>query len=328
MVARALLPPWVTVFMVHRVAPAGSGITGTDPEYLRSCLTYLKRHRYHLIAIDDALELILSGEGVPKNSVAFTLDDGFDDQVTTAAEIFQEFSCPATTFLVTGMIDRQLWPWDYQLMFVAQHAKPQTISIEVGGTLHTLQMGVPQTKQALLKFVRQVSPQLAYETAGKIAQAAGITLPSELPPAMRPATWDQVRAAEDMGMRFGAHSASHHILSKLDDATLREEMMQSVQRIREECRKPSSLFCYPSGKADEFDRRSMDWVKELGLIGALSAEPGYLEPGKIRVHPRYRYAVPRLPLPKSMSEFRLYVSWAQYLREHFSDSELETLYFE
>jgi peptidoglycan/xylan/chitin deacetylase (PgdA/CDA1 family) len=118
----------------------------------------------------------------------------------------------------------------------------------------------------------------------------------------------------------------HHILARLGDSDLREEMTVSAQRIREECRHPSTVFCYPSGKCDEFDRRAMAIAQELGLSAALSAEAGYLEPAALRTLPRYRYAIPRLALPKSMGEFRHYLSWAQYVRERLHDSPLRALH--
>jgi peptidoglycan/xylan/chitin deacetylase (PgdA/CDA1 family) len=312
--------------MVHRVMPEESGISGTAPAHLRNCLAYLRKHHYPLIAIEDAVERILQGEAIPKNAVAFTIDDGFADQVTTGADIFREFDCPSTCFLVTGFVDGELWPWDYQLMHIARHARRQLIDIEIDGVRHSLQMGTTDTKELLLKFVRQFAARKPYETTQLIAQTAGVEIPATPPADMQPATWEMVRAAEKLGMRFGAHSVRHHILSRQDDATLREEMTRSAQRIRKECRNPSAVFCYPSGKCDEFDRRAMDIAKELGLSAALSAEAGYLEPATLRAYPNYRYAIPRLPLPKSMDEFKLHLSWAQYVRERLYDSPLKTLY--
>ncbi len=312
--------------MLHRVMPVDAGVSGTTPEHLRNCLRYLRAHKYHLIAIEDAIDIALRGEALPKKSVAFTIDDGFYDQVTTAADIFHEFDCPSTCFLVTGLVDGDIWPWDYQLMHVAKQARPQQIAIEIAGVTHTLALGRPDTKAMLLKFVRKFAAQSAYQTTQKIADAAGVTLPQLPPPDMRPATWEAVSAAENRGMRFGAHSVNHYILSRVDDATLREEMRASLQRIREKCANPSSVFCYPSGKIDEFDERAMALARELGLRGALSAEPGFFEPAALRNFENYRYAIPRLALPESLPEFEFYLSWAQYLREHFSASVLSQRY--
>lgn len=324
--AELILPCRITVFMLHRVMPAESGVAGTTPAHLRNCLNFLRQHNYNVASIEDVLELALRGHKLPKKTVAFTLDDGFYDQVTAAAEIFKEFDYPSTCFLITGMVDGDIWPWDYQLMHVAKHAQPKEVTIAIDGSPYSLKLGEPDTKNMLLKFVRRFAADSAYKITRQIADAAGVQLPETPPPDMQPATWDAVRAAEKLGMRFGAHSTNHFILSRVNDETLRAEMQTSLQRIQQECKNPSSVFCYPSGKVDEFDQRAMQFARELGLRGALSAEPGFLEPSTLRSFDAYQYAIPRLPLPTSLREFEFYLSWAQYLREHFSDSALAKHY--
>jgi len=322
--ATRVLPPWVTVFMLHRMA--APGVSGIEPEHLRRCLRYLQENHYEFIDIDEAIKLAADNRLTRKRWVAFTVDDGFHDQVTTAADIFREFNCPATCFLVTGFVDGQLWPWDYQLMHIARLAGPQTIRIDIKGQQHILELGLPDTKHFLLEFMRKVAPGAAYESTQAIAHAAGIDLPVQPPADMQPASWDDVRKAELKGMRFGPHSVSHHILSKLDDEILQAEMVSSCQRLREECRNPSQLFCYPSGKANEFDIRTIKIARDLGLIGALSAEEGFLEAGKLQKYPNYRFAIPRLPIPNDFAEFKLYVSWLQHLRERVAQSPLQKFY--
>lgn len=324
--AELLLPSWITVFMLHRVMPMETGVAGTTPAHLRNCLSYLRKHHYNVISIEDAVDFALSGRSLPKKSVAFTVDDGFHDQVTIAAEIFREFDCPSTCFLITGLVDGNIWPWDYQLMHIAKHAPPQEITIDIEGLSHSLKLGEPDTKNALLKFVRRFAAHSSNRITQQIADAAGVQLPRTPPSEMQPATWNEVSAAEKLGMRFGAHSTNHYILSRVSDETLREEMHNSLQRIQQQCKNPSSIFCYPSGKVDEFDQRAMRMARDLGLRGALSAEPGFLEPSLLRNFENYRFAIPRLPLPTTLYEFEFYLSWAQYLREHFSDNVLTKHY--
>jgi peptidoglycan/xylan/chitin deacetylase (PgdA/CDA1 family) len=321
-----LMAPWVTVLMVHRLTNLAAGITGTDPDYLRKCLKYLRDNRYEFISIDDAIQRAADKSLPRKKWVAFTVDDGFHDQVATASRIFQEYDCPTTYFLVTGMLDGQLWPWDYKLMHIARLAQAQTIAIDVAGATHRIAMGQPETKHTLLKLGRQCTASEVGDVVAKIARLSGVELPLAPPPSeMRPASWDDVREAEQRGMRFGAHSVNHYILSQVDDKQLREEIESSISRVREQCLNPSEVFCYPSGKADEFDRRAIDIVRQLGMKGALSAEPGYLEPQQMRQHPSYRFAIPRLPLPNDFDDFKLYLSWAQRQREKLTSSPLDTL---
>jgi peptidoglycan/xylan/chitin deacetylase (PgdA/CDA1 family) len=323
--AVSLMAPWITVLMLHRLANPVTGVTGTSPEYLRKCLKYLRDNRYELISIDEAIHRASNNSLPRKKWVTFTVDDGFHDQVVTASSIFQEFDCPTTYFLVTGLIDGELWPWDYQLMYVAKHAHAQTIEIEVAGATHRIAMGQAETKHTLLKVGRLSASSNVSDVVARIARLSGVKLPPAPPPEMRPASWDDVREAEKRGMRFGAHSVSHYILSQVNDGQLREEIESSIARVRDECANPSEVFCYPSGKANEFDRRAINIVQRLGFKGALSAEPGYLDPQQMRQYPSYRFAIPRLPLPNNFDDFKLYLSWMQRQREKLTNSPLDTL---
>jgi len=194
------------------------------------------------------------------------------------------------------------------------------------GSNYRLELGTPEIENTLLTFARDVTPAAAYAVVNQIAAAANIDLPSAAPDNMRATTWDEVRAMERRGMRFGPHSISHRILSSLNDDELEQEIVQSKNRVEAECAHPAQVFCYPSGKADEFDQRAVQIVRRLQFKGALSAEPGYLDRRKTQAYKNFRYVVPRLPFPDSIDELKLYVSWAQYLREQLATDRLRKFY--
>ena len=321
--AAYLVSPWVTIFMLHRLNVPELGVQGTDPEYLRRCLSYLKRNGYEFISIEDAVASALDNRLARKKWVAFSLDDGLSEQVAGGSKIFQEFDCPSTCFLITDFIDGKLWPWDYQLMYVAAEAREKSVEIEIAGSLHKIEFGAPETADSLLSLVRRIAPATAYEAVRLIAASAGVDIPERAPDSMRPTTWSEVRAAEKAGMKFGPHSAEHRILAALDGASIEQEIAYSQLRLRQECANPSRIFCYPSGKATEFDERSIAIARKLGFVGALSAEEGFMESHKLQQYANYRYVIPRLPLPDDFAEFTRYVSWAQYVRERMAKNPLE-----
>lgn len=321
-----LLPPSVTIFMLHRLAVPELGVEGISPDYLRGCLSYLKKNGYRFISIEDAIRRALANELGREKWVAFSLDDGFEEQVRSGAPIFGEFECPVTCFLVTDFIDGKLWPWDYQLMYLADKANKQTINVNLDGVDHPINMGTPDSKAFLLRFARSIAPESVMQTVQLIAQKVGVELPATPPPEMQPTKWSDVRAAEKYGMQFGPHSTSHFILSRTRAETLHDEIARSTRRLREECAQPASVFCYPSGKVDEIDNRTIELVRGQGLLCGVSAEPGYIEQDSAQRYPGYRFVLPRLPLPEDAHEFKLYVSWAQRLRERMADTALRQFY--
>ncbi|MFT3929921.1 MAG: polysaccharide deacetylase family protein [Spongiibacteraceae bacterium] len=324
--ATRLLPPSVTIFMLHRLAVPELDVEGHSVAHIRNCLDYLEQNNYRFISIDDAVRRSQSNELGREKWVAFTLDDGFEEQVRVGADIFKQYDCPTTCFLVTDFVDGKLWPWDYKLMYLAKHAAARTIQVEIDGVKHSIEMGTERTKMFLLRFARQIASESVERVVQLIAHAAGIDIPDTPPPSMQPTTWQAVREAEKKGMQFGPHSARHFILSRTQDATLSDEIERSSRRIREECSRPSSVFCYPSGKAHEFDARSFPLIRTQGLHSAVTTEPGYLEQDDAQRYGNYHFVLPRLGLPDDFEEFKLYTSWAQRVRERFEKTQLQQFY--
>lgn len=314
-VARQLLPDWVTVFMLHRIELPELGIHGLKPEYLRRCLQYLRDEGFEFISLEQAIAKSLADRLEKKKWIAFSLDDGYFEQLDVAAEVFQQFDCPATFFLITDFIDGSAWPWDHKLVYIVNESRKKQLNIEIDGRIHLLDLDRKDVHRAVIDFVRKNAAQNAYKVVTEIARQAEVDIPATPPEAFRPTTWDKVRGMEKRGMLFGAHSTSHRIMSRLDNTELKREIEESMSRLRQECARPANIFCYPSGKMDEFDDRAVQRLKELDVLGAFSAEPGYLSGPRIRKDQDYRFAIPRMTIPDNFTEFKLYVSWAQYVRE-------------
>ncbi len=324
--ATKLLPASVTIFMLHRFAVPELGVSGHRVEHVRACLEYLRKNNYRFISIDEAISRAQTNTLGREKWVAITVDDGFEEQVRIGADLFAAYDCPTTCFLVSDFVDSKLWPWDYKLMYLAQKAPAQTIDIDIEGKTHSIALGTPDSKAFLLRLGRQIAPEAVAQTVQLIAARAGVDIPDTPPPEMQPTNWSAVRAAEKKGMCFGPHSASHFILSRTRDETLRDEIERSARRLREECAQPAQVFCYPSGKAHEFDQRAIALLRAQGLASAVTTEPGYLEQDIAHRYDGYRFVLPRLPLPDDMHEFKLYTSWAQRVRERMEKSLLQQFY--
>ena len=59
--------------------------------------------------------------------------------------------------------------------------------------------------------------------------------------------WDEIKVLHAAGMRFGAHSRSHPVLTQLPAAAAEAEMVDSKQAIESELGEPVDTFAYPYG---------------------------------------------------------------------------------
>jgi peptidoglycan/xylan/chitin deacetylase (PgdA/CDA1 family) len=276
-----LLRNRASIFLLHRFKDEASGLQGVhDPGFLRQCLEELRRHRVPVLSLDELVSRALANESIPRGAVAFTMDDGFWDQAEIGAELFLEYDIPATIFLITGLQDGLLWPWDDRLAYVYEHTRQQEIRCDIHG--HPLEQSMRGDRharrdamretRALLKTLAHDSVEPALRT---LAAAADVEVPRTPPPAHRPMGWEVARKLEQRGIRFGPHTVSHGIVSRMDDATAEFELVNGWTRLRSELAEPLDIYGWPTGRSGDFGQRDIDIVKRHGFRAALATDDDY-----------------------------------------------------
>ena len=119
--------------MLHRFDDPETGSVGHDPAELRQTLGFLRRRGYELVELGELFRRLHEDERPGDLGVAFTLDDGYADQVRVAGPVFAEFDCPATVFVATGFLDQKLWFWWDRIEYVFNHACRYEVAVTIGG---------------------------------------------------------------------------------------------------------------------------------------------------------------------------------------------------
>jgi len=57
------------------------------------------------------------------------------------------------------------------------------------------------------------------------------------------------------GIRFGSHTCTHPILSKVPESEALREIRESKRRIEEATQMEVLSFCYPNGKESDFNEK-------------------------------------------------------------------------
>lgn len=318
---RPLLPPLLPVFMLHHFRNSSTQTPGHDPQLLSDCLKKLKKQGYGFVDLDEALDSFNQQSVSQHKVVAFTLDDGFMNQVMTAHEVFSVHRCPFTCFLITDFMDGKSWPWDAQVSYLLGQSERESVTLATAEGDMELSLATPEAKRqaahtvrGLMKadFVRKRSA--TEEFLNRLSTDVAVRIPVEPPTAYRSLDWVQARDLEHKGVRFGAHGLTHHILSALDEAEARDEILLSRKKINEELEKASDIFCYPVGRKEDFSEREIKLVAEAGYKAAVSAVPGHVTPEAVKHTP---FALPRFTFPDSMVDFCQYVSWVEHVKSSF-----------
>jgi peptidoglycan/xylan/chitin deacetylase (PgdA/CDA1 family) len=229
------------------------------------------RDWFNVLPLEEAVAALGRG-ALPARALSITFDDGYADNASVALPILRELGLHATFFLATGFLDGGRM-WNDTVIETLRRASGDVIdlsNLELGK--HSI--GSPHERRQAIDFLLA---QLKYRPLAErqaLAEAMGaqscLALPEDLM-----LTRSQVRSLAVAGMGFGAHTATHPILARLDDAAARREIAEGREALESIIGQPIKLFAYPNGKpGKDYGAKHVRMAKELGFFAAVSTAPG------------------------------------------------------
>jgi peptidoglycan/xylan/chitin deacetylase (PgdA/CDA1 family) len=266
--------------MFHRFAdPEFRPHGGHDLSQLRRILDSVRRSGIRVMSIDDVVTLAFEHPTAMREqppTISITIDDGYAD-LLAAEPVFREYDCPVTGFVVPEVIDGRSWFWWDQIDFVLQQSDRSILELELAGEPILLswssELERRKLQAGLVERLKNVPDSHRLSFLSELCQVADVSLPARPPKQYRVLQWEELRSAEARGLRFGAHTMTHPILSQCDERKASIELTGSIRRVQDELDNPSGVFCYPNGRACDFGAREIRILADSGSTGALSTEP-------------------------------------------------------
>ena len=301
--------------MLHRMACTELGVKGHDPELLRFSLEFLRKNEFNLITVDEVATAVAAQIPLPPKSVAFTIDDGYSEQVEIATNIFAEYDCPATFYVCTGFVEGDLWFWADKVHFLLENCNDSQLKdLTAVFTVKVFEHAEkPLVAGQIIEYLKTCTLDKINQMISAAAALIDVTLPVHAPEAYRATSWEHLKASEKRGMMVGAHTYSHPILSNESDNVSQHEIDLSTRHINEHLQSPSKVFCYPVGRQQDFTQREIDYVKSAGYLAAISSEPGS---ANVREKDRL-FSIPRFSYPNTKEDFIQYATWIESFKSQF-----------
>jgi peptidoglycan/xylan/chitin deacetylase (PgdA/CDA1 family) len=289
------------IFMLHHIRPGGGLQRGfapnagleVTPGYLDDVITLALKRGYRLASLAEAVEEIKSGRSSERPFVAFTIDDGYRDNLVHAWPVFRRHRCPFSIFVAPAITDGKCELWWRGLD--AAIAGSQRIDTTIGESRFRLETVTDAQKQAA--FERLYWPVRAMPEHEQRVWIRGLcaTHGIDLDAMCRAEamTWDELREiAADPLCEIGAHSVNHYAIAKLGRDEALTEMVASRQRIANELGRAPRFFAFPYGDETSAGPREFDLAAEAGFEAALTTRKGLIFPA----HRRHLTALPRVSL--------------------------------
>jgi peptidoglycan/xylan/chitin deacetylase (PgdA/CDA1 family) len=262
----------LSILIYHRVLQRPDPLFPDEVDAARfnEQLRVLKRY-FRLMPLQEAVEALIARR-LPPRAATITFDDGYADNLTIAAPVLAGHGVPATVFVATGYLDGGCMFNDIVIEAIRRTRKEQ-IDLEFVG-LGTVRVGSLEARRnlvdQLLRALKYLPEDERLTKARRIAKVAEVEPPRDLM-----LSTSQVRELRRLGIRIGAHTVTHPILTRLSTNEAREQIAGGRARLEETLAERVTLFAYPNGKPHEdFGPEHARMVADLGFDAAVTTAWG------------------------------------------------------
>jgi peptidoglycan/xylan/chitin deacetylase (PgdA/CDA1 family) len=241
-----------------------------------SCqMEYLHRH-FKVVPLARAAEALRENR-ISEPTAAITFDDGYQSVYDVAYPVLSRFGLPATVFINTAFINTANTVWFCMLNQAIAQTSRQELSW--GNEVYDLSNPVSKGRScARLQFLlKQLPHQELLEKLADIHHELDISTPAEVArdSPFRMLDNQSIVAMSASGLiEFGAHTATHTILSRIDETRARQEITTSIEETQRLTGKPCRLFAYPNGQAGDYNEAVIRFLASSGIAAAVTTRYG------------------------------------------------------
>jgi len=280
------------VFTLHHVRPhvpqafEPNAHLEITPHFLDAALRRLTREGYRFVPLDAVPALLAEPEG-GRPFAAFTLDDGYINNLEHALPVFERHRAPFTVFVTKGFAEasHSIW-WETLAVLLRQMRE---IRFDFGRGMERLVLDSPQKQwdafDRFAAYIHRSDEAYAVTAIDTLARETGIE-PTDIVRdlAMRP---DELQwLARRPLAALGAHTISHRALARLPEAEARIEMQVSADYVEALTGIRPATIAYPYGTPDAATGREARISGKLGFAVAVTTQPGLPAAGRTAYLPR------------------------------------------
>ncbi|XAZ24329.1 polysaccharide deacetylase family protein [Sinorhizobium sp. B11] len=256
------------------------------PEFLDSTLRRLRRIGYRFVPL-DVVPSLLSDPQDDRLFAAFTLDDGYRNNLIHALPVFERHQAPFTIFIAQGFAEgsHSIW-WETLALLLNRE---NSIEFNFGRGRERLALDTLVRKwdafDRLAEFIHRQDESHALVEVDALARRHGIEpldITREL--VMGPQELRNLSASPLASL--GAHTISHRALARLPHAEARIEMEISADYVESITGIRPRTIAFPYGTKEATKGREAELAAKLGFAVAVTTQPGIPAASKPTYMPR------------------------------------------
>jgi peptidoglycan/xylan/chitin deacetylase (PgdA/CDA1 family) len=283
------------ILTFHHVRPAAFGAFAPNrlleitPGFLDVTVRTLRAEGFDIVPLDEVPSRL--DEPSAKPFAALTFDDGYRDNVEHAAPVLRRHSAPWTLFVTTDFAEGRGRLWWLELERAI--ARLERVSLTVGGEALDLPSRTAAEKRnafaAIYWRLRAGPEDVLLATIARLAESAG-GVPEEMVRSLCLGWGEIAELARDPAVAVGAHTVTHPMLAKHDEARARREIADGKAMVEAKLGRPVRHLAYPVGDPTSAGPREFRLAREAGFATAVTTRPGHVFPA----HAQHLHALPRI----------------------------------
>lgn len=230
------------------------------------------------VALED-LPARLADPEDDRRFVAFTLDDGYRNNRDHAAPIFRQYRIPYTIFVTPGFVERRVSMWWETLSALLNDR--DSVEMDLGNGWERLPIARHAERVRLFDLVcervNRGDQEAATQRLNQAAQKVGIDPFGIIDREVMDESELKALAAADPLVRYGGHTLTHPVLSRISAEQLWEEIGQSMRQASAYGGREADAFAYPYGTACAIGEREFAAAAAAGVKIAVTTRPGVLD---------------------------------------------------
>jgi peptidoglycan/xylan/chitin deacetylase (PgdA/CDA1 family) len=245
---RRAASPGAVILLYHRIARSGADPHRlcVSPEHFAEHLEVVRRVGRPM-PLRELVQRIRNRQSI-RRAVVLTFDDGYADNVETAAPLLRTHGVPATLFVASGAVgSAREFAWDELARLLLECDSPR-------GRLH----------ERLHLRLRRMSAVARERLLDRLAERRGVERPAARGThrTLSPAEMGQL--ARDPLIEIGSHTVTHPLLAALPPDEQAVELQRSRAALEELADGPVTSFSYPFGGPRDYTRDSVKAVRAAG----------------------------------------------------------------
>ncbi len=239
-------------------------------DFFRKRVEYLKRERYPILPLREALDALAAGR-LPPCATVITMDDGWRGVYTVGLPIIRELKIPVTVYVTTYYVENSMPVFTVTLSYLFWRATPNLVVLPRGIGTFDLECAAAKAEETAQNFGAALPPGDRLEFLKELATALDVSFYDiERQHLFEVMDEQQLRGLAAAGVDIQLHSHRHQ-WPLYDKEMVESEIEENRRFLQRVVSYPLEHFCYPSGV---YGLHQAEWLAELGVKSATTIDPG------------------------------------------------------